>query len=634
MFAKFNLLSMIRNCFSVIMPIFNQAQFVRRAIASLMEQSCAEWELIIVDDGSTDRIDDFLCDLIKDNRITYLSLSENKGIGYALNRGIEIAKYDFIAYLPADDFYDKEHLATLRETLLSNEDIVLAFSGIRYDDSRDSGLITYKNCKGAIPGYSLQLVQVAHRKTADRWTERKECVSEDLFFTFWRKLTDKGCFIPTLRITCEWTNHPYQRHKICGERFGGGLNKYRAFYNVKTPLRFRCTKDKTVDEYEAYRIYREHLPVKTDGLKILIVGELAYNPERILAFEEAGCRLYGLWSKPRFCYSTVGPLPFGNVEDVPYNCWKEKVADIKPDIIYAQLSTSAIELAHEVLTSHTEIPFVWHFKEGPNEAMKAGLWSKIIDLYAYSDGQIFIDEEVKHWFELFLPSKKETPSMILDGDLPKKECFKDDFSPKLSMADGKPHTVVTGRMIGLSLDEYAILAKNGIHVHVYNENHLPYVMSANRYKRIDENHFHVHRHCPQPQWVKEFSKYDAGWLHCLPSYNNGDIMYATWADLNLPARINTLVAAGLPMIQRRNIRNISAQYSRVSHFGMGLFYDKIDELVKQLQNKKLLQRTSDNVMIHRMEFTFDNHVTELIKFFNKVINHTTINRPKLQTTKI
>lgn len=166
-----------------------------------------------------------------------------------------------------------------------------------------------------------------------------------------------------------------QRHKIIGEMYGGGINKYRQYYNVQHPIRMRATNYKTIDEPKIYEPYRKEIPCCKDSLKILLVGELAYNSERIYAFEEAGHRLYGLWSKPRFCFSTVGPLPFGHIEDIPYNCWKNRVKEIKPDIIYAQLSTGAIDIAHEVLKSNIGIPFVWHFKEGPPEALKVGLWS-------------------------------------------------------------------------------------------------------------------------------------------------------------------------------------------------------------------------------------------------------------------
>ena len=406
---------------------------------------------------------------------------------------------------------------------------------------------------------------------------------------FWRKLTRRGVFVPTGTATCEWTSHLFQRHKICGERYGGGLNKYRAYYHVSRPLRFRASRYKTVDEKEAYAEYRRPLQTACgDGLKILIVGELAYNPERIRALEEAGHRFYGLWAKPRFCYSTVGPLPFGQVEDVPYDQWRKRVEEIKPDIIYALLSTSAIDIAHEVLSADTGIPFVWHFKEGPHEAMKDGLWDKLIDLYTYADGRIYLIDETRKWLGLFIPDERKAPQMTLDGDMPKKEVFKDCFLIKLSELYGGVHTVVTGRIVGLTPKDMSILAANDVHVHLYNENTVPDKVMAEPFLKAAPGHFHVHLHCPQNEWVSEFSRYDAGWLHCVGSNNGGSLFRATLADLNLPARISTLAAACLPMIQRRNDGNISAQQEYVKSRGMGLFYDDIDELVALLKYSKLL----------------------------------------------
>ena len=329
--------------------------------------------------------------------------------------------------------------------------------------------------------------------------------------------------------------------------------------------------------------------------------------------------MYGLWAKPRFGYSTVGPLPFGHVETIPYSNWKERVHAIRPDIIYAQLSTSAIEIAHEVLMADTGIPLVWHFKEGPHEAMKDGLWSRLVDLYTYANGRIYLNPEIRDWFGLFVPPLRDVPTMILDGDLPKAECFRGTFSPKLSAADGELHTVVTGRIIGSSPAEFKALADNGIHLHVYNENYLVDRETMEPYRRVAPGYFHVHRHCPPSRWVEEFSQYDAGWLHCVESTNGGSLFKATWNDLNLPARINTLAAAGIPMIQKKNLRQVAAQYSHVMRYGMGIAYADIKELVTQLKDRPLLEQIERNVRLHREQFTFDSHLDALIQFFKEVM---------------
>ena len=607
--------------FSVIMPTFNQCGFIRRAILSLMQQTYHAWELLIVNDGCTDATEDFIGDYLTDERVTYIRNTENTGLGHALNQGLDAARGEYIAYLPSDDYYDENHLDTLKERFRKYPRSVVVYSGIRFDDSPRSGILSYKTCKGAIPGYCLQLVQTAHRKTEDRWRERDEMISDDLNYTFWHKLMGRGSFAPTNIVSCCWTNHPHQRHKICSEKYGGGLNKYRHFYGVKTPLRFRATKYKIVDEEKQFASYRNAGSLKKDGgLKILLVGELAYNPERVYALEQAGHKLYGLWARPRFGFSTIGHLPFGNVEDVPYENWKSAVSEIAPDVIYALLSTGAIELAHEVLIANTGIPFVWHFKEGPHEAMKDGLWKKLIDLYTYADGRIYLNEEIKAWFEQFVPvSLHNSMSMVMDGDLPKKECFDGSFSKKLSASDGELHTVVTGRIIGLSPEEFSILASNKIHLHLYSENEMadPAIL---HFQNIAPRFFHVHKHCAADRWVEEFSRYDAGWLHCIGSANHGSLMKAIWSDLNLPARINTLAAAGLPMILRNDSAHLNAQYNYVMSRGMGVDYSHIAGLVERLKDKEALRRIRKNVKSHRDDFIFDSHVRLLTDFFKDVIN--------------
>ena len=98
---------------SIIMPAYNQAAFIRRAILSLYAQTHPEWELIIVNDGSTDDTEAFIRDFLSDDRVTYIKNEENQGLGRALNQGLDAACHDLVAYLPADDCYFENHLETL-----------------------------------------------------------------------------------------------------------------------------------------------------------------------------------------------------------------------------------------------------------------------------------------------------------------------------------------------------------------------------------------------------------------------------------------------------------------------------------------------------------------------------------------
>lgn len=139
------------------------------------------------------------------------------------------------------------------------------------------------------------------------------------------------------------------------------------------------------------------------SFKNIVLGELAYNPERIYALEQAGHKLYGLWiPNPIFCFSTVGPLPFGHVEDIPFENWKEKIQEIKPDIIYGMLNFGAVHLAYDVMKACPDIPFVWHFKEGPSICLRQGMWDKLNILMYSCCGKNILEISVKAWFEQLL----------------------------------------------------------------------------------------------------------------------------------------------------------------------------------------------------------------------------------------
>jgi len=597
---------------SVIMPVYNQASFISRAIESLKNQEYTNWELLLINDGSSDNLEDVIGDYLSDERIRYFVNPVNKGLGYSLNKGIENARNNFIAYLPADDIYYKNHLSTLYKKLEENPSAVLAYSGLKHHYNR--------TCAGKLDGYWLQLVQVLHKKTTNKWIERDELVTDSLDRMFWNALALKGDFEGTQLISCEWVDHPKQRHKILQEPIGG-INPYKLYYKVKQPLRYHTTVGNFIDEvtyFERFR-NRKDTPASKNPLKIVLVGELAYNSERILALEEQGHKLYGLWMKDPYWYNSVGPLPFGHVEDIAYDNWQKKIEEIQPDVIYALLNWQAVPFAHEVLINNPGIPFVWHFKEGPFICLEKGTWNELIDLYSKSDGQIYSSPEMQDWFMQFLPPEADN-DLVLDGDLPKKEWFKTDVSERLSSKDGEIHTVVPGRPIGLHPHTVAELAKHKIHLHFYGDfTHGQWKQWIEKTHSMAPGYLHIHSNVTQENWVKEFSQYDAGWLHFFQSENNGELMRANWDDLNYPARMATLAVAGLPMLQRDNTRHIVATQTLVKEHGLGIFFTSMEDLANQLNNKENLEKIRQNVWEKRFAFSFDYHVNSLIGFFRKVI---------------
>lgn len=606
---------------TLLMPTFNQAPFISRAIDSLLHQTVDDWQLIIIDDGSTDQTGELLQPYLVDQRIHYHRLATNQGLGVALNYGLDLVTTQFIAYLPSDDIYFSDHLASLRALLLQHPDAVLAYAGMKHE-VRVPGQSAHSAPELKKP-YPLQLVQVMHRATRERWIERKELVTDDLERMFWTKLRPYGCFIGTERVTCQWVDHPHQRHKVIQEP-SGGINPYRIRYHVRHPLRFHSSTGSLIDEVERFRCFRQPqtVPQATNGLKILLVGELAFNPERILALEERGHKLYGLWTPDTHWLNTVGPLPFGHVEDIPYNRWRESVRKLKPDLIYALLNWITVPFAHKILSHNPGVPFIWHFKEGPFDCLANGTWSQLIDLYTRSDGQIFLNQETRDWFARTVPGIDEQRCvLVLDGDLPKREWFTDEQAPSLSEQDGKIHTVIPGGLHGFSPVFIGQLARQNIHLHFYGDFYRNFYHNiVEEALQVAPEHLHMHQQVEQSQWVTEFSQYDAGWLHIHQSDNAGDLHRASWEDLNYPARLSTLAAAGLPSIQYDNSGSIVATQTLAQTLGTGIFFTDAEELATQLQDQARLRRLRQQTWLQREQFTFDYHADKLLAFFQQVIN--------------
>lgn len=89
---------------SIVMPAYNCEKFIGKAIKSVQDQTWTEWELIIIDDCSTDHTYDTADTYAqKDTRIRLLRQEQNSGVACARNRGIQEAKGDMIAFLDSDD---------------------------------------------------------------------------------------------------------------------------------------------------------------------------------------------------------------------------------------------------------------------------------------------------------------------------------------------------------------------------------------------------------------------------------------------------------------------------------------------------------------------------------------------------
>lgn len=101
---------------SIILPTYNRIKLLGMAIESILKQTYPYFELIIVDDGSTDGTEGFVSG-IRDDRIRYHKLEKNSGQSKARNYGIAQARHDYIAFEDSDDFWHVNKLAVQMEHL-------------------------------------------------------------------------------------------------------------------------------------------------------------------------------------------------------------------------------------------------------------------------------------------------------------------------------------------------------------------------------------------------------------------------------------------------------------------------------------------------------------------------------------
>ena len=112
---------------SVIIPTYNRASFLARAIESVLKQTYKNFEIIVVDDGSTDNTKEIL-EPLKD-KIKYI-LTENKGPAHARNTGMQVANGKYIAFLDSDDAYLPIKLESQVSFLEKDSEIGMVFSEI------------------------------------------------------------------------------------------------------------------------------------------------------------------------------------------------------------------------------------------------------------------------------------------------------------------------------------------------------------------------------------------------------------------------------------------------------------------------------------------------------------------------
>ncbi|MCD6154734.1 MAG: glycosyltransferase [Candidatus Verstraetearchaeota archaeon] len=131
---------------SVIIPCYNGEKFIGEAIESVLNQTYQNFEIIIVDDGSTDGSKSVIKTFLKDPRIKLIEHERNKGIPAARNTAIKASKGEFIAFLDQDDLWYPEKLEKSLDAFeRGGENLGVVFSDV--DIEEKDGSVTRRTCR-------------------------------------------------------------------------------------------------------------------------------------------------------------------------------------------------------------------------------------------------------------------------------------------------------------------------------------------------------------------------------------------------------------------------------------------------------------------------------------------------------
>lgn len=119
---------------SIIIPVYNAEKFLKDTIKTVNEQTYKNWELIFVNDCSTDNSENIINQYLSD-KIKLVNLDKNSGTAMARNAGIKMAKGTYIAFLDADDLWDKKKLEKQIE-FMEKKECAFSFTGYEFADEK------------------------------------------------------------------------------------------------------------------------------------------------------------------------------------------------------------------------------------------------------------------------------------------------------------------------------------------------------------------------------------------------------------------------------------------------------------------------------------------------------------------
>lgn len=219
---------------SVIIPAYNAADFLPDAIASVKQQTFSDWELLIINDGSTDDTVEIVREYQKGNDQIHLINQPNQGVSTARNRGVEASQGQIIAFLDADDQWCSDKLDQHLKHLQSNPHVGVSFAQVEilHQTGESTGQISSSRLTHLQPEYFLSENPTS---TTSNWVIRKEVFIQVGGFCPEMSYSEDLEWLIRVRCTTDWQiagiNQVLTRYRTSSGGLSSQLYRMEAGWN-------------------------------------------------------------------------------------------------------------------------------------------------------------------------------------------------------------------------------------------------------------------------------------------------------------------------------------------------------------------------------------------------------------------
>lgn len=178
--------------FSIIIPVYNVEEFVHQAISSVLSQDFQDYEIIVIDDGSTDESSEICFNLAQKHSQISLIKKKNGGLSDARNYGLKIAEGEYIIFLDSDDYWDKQNVLSEVSRIIKRNNspdlIIHSYQTQNINTLGKNNLPSYHiDESGLSKDYKIDFSELINRSIylSNVWTKivkRRIIIENDLFF--------------------------------------------------------------------------------------------------------------------------------------------------------------------------------------------------------------------------------------------------------------------------------------------------------------------------------------------------------------------------------------------------------------------------------------------------------------------